>query len=167
MPPSHGPPGKRHPPAADYVSLVRCSVDQEGEAEALSYPDVLADSQFCLLAPTAFLASPVLSESLMTGCVPVIAADDMVLPFEEKIDWPRVVIRIRESLLPQLDNLLSGIGASRVRRMRRYGASVFDRFLSSLPSVTLTTLDILNDRLIPSAVRRKEEELDQASCSFD
>lgn len=53
-------------------------------------------SAFCL-TPLGYSTWNVRTfEALMLGCVPVILADDTVLPFEDAIDWPAVSKRFRE-----------------------------------------------------------------------
>lgn len=53
-------------------------------------------SAFCL-TPLGYSTWNVRTfEALMLGCVPVILADDTVLPFEDQIDWPAVTRRFRE-----------------------------------------------------------------------
>ena len=137
-----------------YVTAPRCLAN----GVAVAYPDILTSSSFCLILPTAHLATPLLPESLMTGCIPVIVADDMVLPFEEKIDWKRGSIRVREDLLPDVMAILSGVSRQRMAQMRSYGMHVYQKYMKTVSAIALTTLDIINDRLIPLSVKRKDND---------
>lgn len=58
----------------------RCSFPAQ---ERHSYPDVLADGRFCLVARSMRLVPLNLMESMAAGCVPVFMADNLVLPFDE------------------------------------------------------------------------------------
>lgn len=60
---------------------VRCSYsDNKSEHE---YPHILNGGTFCLIARTARLVQTNLLESLASGCIPVIMADNVVMPFSE------------------------------------------------------------------------------------
>lgn len=120
-----------------------------------SYPEVLSESTFCLLLPTAYLSSPTLSDILATGCIPVIVIDDIILPFPEKIDWARAAIRIRELILPSIFDILSHITEGKRQEMREYGHQVYSKYFSSMQSIALTTFDILNERIIPGSLKEK------------
>lgn len=70
--------------AADSKQLpndMRCNYsDNKSEHE---YPHVLTEGTFCLIARTARLVQTNLLESLAAGCIPVIMADNVVMPFSE------------------------------------------------------------------------------------
>lgn len=57
---------------------IRCSSNLRYE-----YPDILSHGQFCLIARGVRLVQINLLESLASGCVPVIMADNIVMPFSE------------------------------------------------------------------------------------
>lgn len=44
---------------------------------------------FCLVIRGARLGQSVLLEAMAAGCIPVIIADSLVMPFHEVIDWMR------------------------------------------------------------------------------
>ena len=46
-------------------------------------------STFCLIIRGARLGQSSLLESMAAGCIPVIIADSLVMPFQEVIDWIR------------------------------------------------------------------------------
>ena len=129
----------------------------------VSYPEVLTESTFCLLLPTAYMSSPTLSDILMTSCVPVIAVDEVVLPFPEKIDWTRASVRLREFLLPSVIDILAGIPEKTRHEMRGYGQFVYQSYFSSTKAIALTTLDILNERIIPGSVNQDKTRM--LSCT--
>lgn len=62
-------------------SDIRCSYsDNKSEHE---YPHILNQGTFCLIARTTRLVQINLLESLAAGCIPVIMADNVVMPFSE------------------------------------------------------------------------------------
>ncbi len=60
---------------------IRCSYpDNISEHE---YPHILQQGVFCLIARTTRLVQMNLLESLAAGCIPVVLADNVVMPFDE------------------------------------------------------------------------------------
>lgn len=114
------------------------------------YPDILGESNFCLILQTTPTSS-LLLDTIMTGCIPVVVADDVVLPFEEKIDWKRGIIRIRQFLLPNVTDILNTVTRREVEDRKAYLSDIFHKYLKSLRDITLTTLEIINNRLIPGS----------------
>ena len=53
---------------------------------------VFEESTFCLVIRGTRLGQLVLSDALMSGCIPVVVADMYIMPFEEVIDWSRYYI---------------------------------------------------------------------------
>ncbi|RWS02309.1 exostosin-2-like protein, partial [Dinothrombium tinctorium] len=135
-------------------SLARCDRNSKYVADHLS---VLNDSTFCLILRTAYLAQPLLSDALMYGCIPVIAIDDYVLPFETKIDWKRVAIRIHEHSIPNLMDILKSVSEEKIMQMRDHSIFIFEKYFSSIKTIVLTTLQIINERIFPNIATSKEE----------
>ena len=46
-------------------------------------------AKFCLVVRGARLGQPTLLEALATGCIPVMCADSLVMPFQDVLDWKR------------------------------------------------------------------------------
>lgn len=59
---------------------VRCAY---GTTQTYYFPSTFAQSQFCLIAKTERLFQLNLIEALASNCIPVIFADNIVLPFNE------------------------------------------------------------------------------------
>lgn len=51
--------------------------------------NVFQKASFCLVIRGARLGQPTLLEALAAGCIPVILADTLIMPFAEVIDWKR------------------------------------------------------------------------------
>ncbi|CAM6105316.1 unnamed protein product [Calypogeia fissa] len=69
-------------------------------------------SKFCL-APLGWAPwSPRIVESVLYGCVPVIIADNIALPYSNVIDWPSISITVRERDVGKLDQILRHVAAT-------------------------------------------------------
>lgn len=132
----------------------RCSLNKK---LAFNYTQILLNSKFCLFTRTRHLASTLLSDSLMYGCIPVIAADDFVLPFNEKIDWSRFSIRVHEKQLDNLMNIIKSIDDRKLFEMRRQAMLIWRRYFSSIDRITITTLFLINERLFPHTALSRED----------
>lgn len=131
---------------------VRCNGQQ-----MVDYPEILEDATFCLVIRGSRLGQSSLSDALMAGCIPVIVADGYVLPFSEVIDWKRAAITIREEELSNVLNVLSRYSQPAMRNMRRQATFLWETYFSSMSAITLTTLQIINDRVFPYAAHKYEE----------
>jgi glucuronyl/N-acetylglucosaminyl transferase EXT2 len=50
---------------------------------------LLQRAKFCLVIRGARLGQPTLLEALAAGCIPVMCADSLVMPFQDVLDWRR------------------------------------------------------------------------------
>jgi glucuronyl/N-acetylglucosaminyl transferase EXT2 len=50
---------------------------------------LLQQAKFCLVIRGARLGQPTLLEALASGCIPVMCADSLVMPFQDVLDWKR------------------------------------------------------------------------------
>lgn len=130
---------------------------ENAEMQLIEYPEVLSRSEFCLVIRGVRLAQLNLLESLASSCIPVIVADNIVLPFVEKIDWRLSVIQVREAELANLVNILRAVSLSRRQEMRQYGRLIYEKYFSTLAQITLTTLDILNERVFAHRTKNYAE----------
>lgn len=126
----------------------RCAMTGENsEMQINEYPEILSKSEFCLVIKGVRLTQLNLLESLASDCIPVIVADNVILPFVEKIDWTLSVLQVREAELSNLVNILREVSASRRREMRQYGRLIYDKYFATLTTITMTTLEIINERV--------------------
>ena len=65
------------------------------------------------------------------------------------IDWKRFSLRIYEHDLPNLDKILREVSPRRVHELQSQGRWVYRKYFRSMTEITLTTLEILHDRLYP------------------
>lgn len=132
----------------------RCSLNKK---LAFNYTQILQSAKFCLITRTKHLASSLLSDVLMYGCVPVIAVDDMVLPFGEKLDWARFSVKVHEKQLDNLLNLLKSIDGAALFEMRRQALLIWYRYFSSIDRIAITTLFLINERIFPHTALPRSE----------
>ena len=88
-----------------------------GDVAAYDYGHEMAEAKFCLCLPGFAPWSPRLIESVLAGCIPVIISDDIVLPFEDIVDWTKFSIRVSESDLEHLPDLLFALTPAQVRQL--------------------------------------------------
>jgi glucuronyl/N-acetylglucosaminyl transferase EXT2 len=127
-------------------SDIRCSFPALSPVE---YPDILEQGTFCLIIRGVRLAQPTLIESLATGCIPVIIADNIVLPFAEIIDWTLASIAIREADIHSLISVLKAVSQMRIREMRKQGKFLYEKYFMNIETIVLSMLEELNDRAFP------------------
>ncbi|EPS58814.1 hypothetical protein M569_15998, partial [Genlisea aurea] len=76
----------------------------------VSYAGMMSRSKFCICPSGYEVASPRIVESFHAGCVPVIVSEGYSLPFGEVLDWDRFSISIPVAKIPEMKNILQGIG---------------------------------------------------------
>ena len=64
-------------------------------------------------------------ESLHFGCIPVIGIDSLVLPFSEVLDWKRFSVRIYETDLTKIWDILSQISEKRRNELVHQGSVIY------------------------------------------
>ncbi|XP_063050071.1 exostosin-2, partial [Engraulis encrasicolus] len=127
------------------------------KGQVYDYPHILQESSFCVVLRGARLGQAVLSDVLQAGCVPVILADSYILPFSEVLDWRRASVVIPEEKLPEMYTILKNIPHRQVEEMQRQARWFWEAYFSSMKTIGLTTLQIINDRIYPYAARTYEE----------
>lgn len=111
------------------------------------YLDVLHNSEFCLILRTKHLGIPMISDALMSGCIPVIMLDSYVLPFSEKIDWASISIRVWQHSTNELFDIINSLTLKRRKQLRINGLYIWNKYFRLIEDITLTTLEIINDRV--------------------
>lgn len=125
---------------------IRCTFPANDEVQ---YPEILEKGIFCLIARGVRLAQPSLLESLAAGCIPVVMADNIIMPFQEIVDWSLASITIRESDLHSVMTVLKSVSSVKIQELQKQGKFLYDTYFSSLEKIVLTMLDELNDRVYP------------------
>ena len=82
------------------------------------YLDLLQNSTFVFAAGGCGSHSYRFAEILGLGAIPVTTADQL-LPFDSELDWDRCVVRVSETRLLELPDILGQIGVEEIRSRRR------------------------------------------------
>ncbi|KAM7269440.1 hypothetical protein ACFE04_024937 [Oxalis oulophora] len=90
-----------------------------------TYYEDMQRSIFCLCPLGWAPWSPRLVEAVVFGCIPVIIADDIVLPFADAIPWEEIGVFVEEKDVPQLDTILTSIPVEVILRKQRLLANPF------------------------------------------
>jgi hypothetical protein len=73
-------------------------------------------------------------DSFMLGCLPVIIADDMELPFEHLLSYRSFSVKIMESQIAQLKEILLAIPDFAIRQMQQQLSRVWKAFSWQRPT---------------------------------
>ncbi|KAJ0953025.1 putative xylogalacturonan beta-1,3-xylosyltransferase [Helianthus annuus] len=83
------------------------------------YQSEIVRSVFCLCPLGWAPWSPRLVESVALGCVPVIIADDIRLPFESTVPWSNISLTVREKDVAKLGHVLDHVAATNLSAIQR------------------------------------------------
>lgn len=97
--------------------------DLSTEHPATYYED-MQRAIFCLCPLGWAPWSPRLVEAVVFGCIPVIIADDIVLPFADVIPWREIGVFVAENDVPKLDTILTSLSATEVLKKQKALANV-------------------------------------------
>lgn len=125
---------------------IRCTFPGNSPVE---YPEIMEQGKFCLVIRGVRLAQPTLLEAMAANCIPVIIADNIILPFQEIIDWTLAVITIRESDLHSINSVLKTVSETRIKEMQQHGRFLYEKYFKDIETIVLAMLDELNDRVFP------------------
>ncbi|KAG6783050.1 hypothetical protein POTOM_012481 [Populus tomentosa] len=84
-----------------------------------TYYEDMQRAIFCLCPLGWAPWSPRLVEAVVFGCIPVIIADDIVLPFADAIPWEEIGVFVAEEDVPLLDTFLTSIPPEVILRKQR------------------------------------------------
>lgn len=121
----------------------------------LEYPRVLRRGKFCFVGRSLRIGQPDLLEIMSQNCIPVVAIDNLVLPFEEVIDWSLAIIRIRESEVHSIIRKLEEISNVKIVEMQNQVQWLYNHYFKDLKTITLTSLEILESRIFPLQARSR------------
>ena len=79
----------------------------------------MARSLFCLCPLGWAPWSPRLVESVLLGCIPVIIADNIRLPFPGVLRWPDISLQVAERDVASLEAVLDHVVATNLTTMQR------------------------------------------------
>lgn len=116
---------RNDPKGGYYARGVRASIwenfkgnpmfDISSEHPATYYED-MQRALFCLCPRGWAPWSPRIVEAVIFGCIPVIIADGIVLPFEEVIPWKKLAVFVKERDVGMLGHILASMPALEVKQ---------------------------------------------------
>lgn len=136
----HGKDWQRHKDA-------RCDRDN-AEYEKYDYREMLHNATFCLVPRGRRLGSFRFLEALQAACVPVMLSNGWELPFSEVIDWNQAAVIGDERLLLQIPSTIRSIHQDKILALRQQTQFLWEAYFSSVEKIVLTTLEIIQDRII-------------------
>ncbi|CAK9187240.1 unnamed protein product [Ilex paraguariensis] len=83
------------------------------------YQSEIVRSVFCLCPLGWAPWSPRLVESVVLGCVPVIIADGIRLPFSSAVSWPEISLTVAENDVDKLGPILEQVAATNLTAIQR------------------------------------------------
>ncbi|GLT57411.1 hypothetical protein SLA2020_303860 [Shorea laevis] len=95
----------------------------------MSYVQHMKSSKYCLCPMGYEVNSPRIVEAIYYECVPVIIADNFVLPFSEVLDWSAFSVVVAEKDIPKLKEILLAIPLRRYLKMQTNVKMVQKHFL--------------------------------------
>eukprot|EP00250_Pteridium_aquilinum_P014572 c22068_g1_i4 orf=250-1491(+) len=110
--------------------------DLSSEHPATYYED-MQRSIFCLCPLGWAPWSPRLVEAVVFGCIPVIIADNIVLPFLDVIPWVDIAVFVAEKDVGMLDTILTSISMEEVTMKQRMLADTRTKQALLFPRQTL------------------------------
>jgi len=113
--------------AEQFRASPRVSIDTERDGPF----EAAERARYCLCPPGFYAWSPRPVEALFYGCVPVVVADDLVLPWDELLDWSALALQLPYDRAPHVEREL--VAQDRVpgrwARWRAAGAAARPWFL--------------------------------------
>ncbi|KAJ2951258.1 hypothetical protein O0L34_g5659 [Tuta absoluta] len=121
------------------------------------YPDILKEGMFCLVVRSKRLMQSILMDALASQCIPIIIADSIVMPFDSHVDWQRIALFVPEDNIKNLVKIVNLVSKERRGELYWQLRWVYEKYFQSIEKITLTTLEILNERVFPLAARMYED----------
>uniref|UniRef100_A0A0R3RHE5 Exostosin-2 n=1 Tax=Elaeophora elaphi TaxID=1147741 RepID=A0A0R3RHE5_9BILA len=141
----------------DDCDIIHGNLLCDSRGNAYNLDTVVKESQFILIDDRVAGSELLLMSALRIGSIPVIISDSIVLPFSEVINWDLLSLTFSRSRLSSVLAFLRSISAERKQRMREQISFVYNRYFSSLEKIVLTTLNILERRIIPNSFTTYDE----------
>ncbi|XP_052388622.1 exostosin-1b [Carassius gibelio] len=130
----------------------RCDKDN-AEYDKYDYREMLHNSTFCLVPRGRRLGSFRFLEALQAACVPVMLSNGWELPFSEVIDWNTAAVIGDERLLLQIPSTVRSIHQDKILALRQQTQFLWEAYFSSVEKIVLTTLEIIEDRVLQQTSR--------------
>jgi len=99
------------------------------------YRQIMANADFAFIPRGDALFSYRLLEAMSFGSIPIILADNWVLPFHRQIDWSACTLRPREDEIGTCIELLKSLSDAEVLQRKRKVLEVYQKYFSSLEQI--------------------------------
>jgi glucuronyl/N-acetylglucosaminyl transferase EXT2 len=138
-------------PGQSYFS--RCKITDKS---IHSYTSLIQSTRFCLiiknLSPDQS-AEIALFDALRFNCLPIIVANEWIVPFSDIIDWSLISIRIDAFMLKNVFKIIDKYSEKELNFMFHQMDLIYRAYFSSMRAITSSVLDILSSRVY-SAFKR-------------
>jgi hypothetical protein len=105
-----------------------------------AYVSLMARSIFAFVPRGDAEFSYRLLEAMSFGCIPVIVADGLVLPFDRSIPWPEISLHMPETRVAQLPTILSHLAPDRIAAMQHGVRATYARHFANMSGIVQTYL---------------------------
>jgi len=115
-------------------------------AKEYLFTELIANSTFGLAPRGVGSFSWRMFEYLCRGVIPVVFADTYVFPFNESIDWEKILVKIDENALTSTKERLRAYTNAEIVQMQQRGYEVMRKYIHFSHTVT-TALEIFQTRV--------------------
>jgi len=112
-------------------------------ASKYSYSDLLRTSEFGLCPRGKGLFSYRITESMQAGAIPVILADDYVLPFQEFLDWKTFSVIVPQAHWQYVPEILKSITPEEINFLRKNLYFVYHNYFRDIRHHVIVAIDII------------------------
>jgi hypothetical protein len=114
-----------------------------------AYVDLMEASVFAIVPRGDAEFSYRLLEAMSFGCIPIILADGLVLPFDRSVPWAEFSLHMPESRISEIPGFLAKISQDRIVAMRNGVLQNYGRHFSDIQRVAVTLLEELSPQPEP------------------
>jgi len=93
-------------------------IDAQNGTSDKNYVKLLATSIFAFVPRGDAHFSYRLLETMSFGCIPIVIADELILPFDRQVPWNDFALHVPESKIAEIPHILSQIPPGRVTQMQ-------------------------------------------------
>lgn len=122
-----------------------------------TYPEILKEGLFCIVVRSKRLTQAILMEIIASQCIPIIIADSIIMPFNSHLDWHRIALFVPENNIKNLVKIVHSVSKERRGELYWQLRWVYEQYFASVEKITLTTLEIMNEKVFPLSARMYEE----------
>jgi len=111
--------------------------DKNNSEQTENYEDLLANSKFSLCPSGTGINTIRFFESLSYGSIPVLLADELLLPYYLEIDWSEIIIKYPENNVENLYYFLENIPNDVITKMSNKCVEVFNKFFHPMKMINM------------------------------